>query len=88
MARAAVEFFGDPTARARPSPAITGTNGKTTTAYLLRSILEAAGGSPGCSRTSSAASATSVRAVGLNTPEAIDLQRLFREMLDAGNRAA
>jgi UDP-N-acetylmuramoyl-L-alanyl-D-glutamate--2,6-diaminopimelate ligase len=28
-----------------------------------------------------------VREVGLNTPESIDLQRLFREMLDAGNRA-
>src|SRR5205814_4959920 len=28
-----------------------------------------------------------VRMVGLNTPESIDLQRLFREMLDAGNRA-
>src|SRR5262249_5579089 len=28
-----------------------------------------------------------VREVGLNTPESIDLQRLFREMLDAGNRS-
>ena len=34
MPRAAVEFFGDPTARL-PVAAITGTNGKTTTAYLL-----------------------------------------------------
>ena len=34
MPRAAVEFFGDPTSRL-PVAAITGTNGKTTTAYLL-----------------------------------------------------
>ena len=46
MARAAIEFFGDPT-RELPSPAITGTNGKTTTAYLLAAILAAAGRQPG-----------------------------------------
>src|ERR671931_1382246 len=46
MPRAAVEFFDDPTARL-PVAAITGTNGKTTTAYLLWSILAAAGESPG-----------------------------------------
>src|ERR1700694_2825517 len=44
--RAAVECFGDPTARL-PVAAITGTNGKTTTAYLLWSILAAAGEEPG-----------------------------------------
>src|SRR5205823_11876679 len=46
MARAAVEFFGDPTAQL-PVAAITGTNGKTTTAFLLWSILSAAGRQPG-----------------------------------------
>ena len=42
---------------------------------------------PACSRTSSGASAASPRPTGLNTPEAIDLQRLLREMVDAGDRA-
>src|SRR5919198_670333 len=46
MPSAAVEFFGDPTA-SLPVAAITGTNGKTTTAYLLWSILVAANERPG-----------------------------------------
>jgi UDP-N-acetylmuramoyl-L-alanyl-D-glutamate--2,6-diaminopimelate ligase len=85
MPRAAVEFFGDPTARL-PVVAITGTNGKTTTAYLLWSILDAAGERPALLTNVERRIGPDVRAVGLNTPESIDLQRLFREMLDAGNR--
>jgi UDP-N-acetylmuramoyl-L-alanyl-D-glutamate--2,6-diaminopimelate ligase len=86
MPRAAVTFFGDPTA-ALEVAAITGTNGKTTTAYLLDAILRAAGRRP-------ALLTNVVRRVGgrdlpvdLNTPEAIDLQRLFRTMLAAGDDA-
>jgi UDP-N-acetylmuramoyl-L-alanyl-D-glutamate--2,6-diaminopimelate ligase len=86
MPRAAVEFFGDPTAQL-PVAGITGTNGKTTTAYLLWSILEAAGERPGLLTNVERRVGDEVREVGLNTPEAIDLQRLFREMLDGGNRA-
>jgi UDP-N-acetylmuramoyl-L-alanyl-D-glutamate--2,6-diaminopimelate ligase len=86
MPRAAVEFFGDPTA-SLPVVGITGTNGKTTTAYLLWSILDAAGERPGLLTNVERRVGDDVRAVGLNTPESIDLQRLFREMLDAGNRA-
>ena len=86
MPRAAVDFFGDPTARL-PVIGITGTNGKTTTAYLLWSILEAAGERTGLLTNVERRVGTEVREVSLNTPEAIDLQRLFREMLDEGNRA-
>jgi UDP-N-acetylmuramoyl-L-alanyl-D-glutamate--2,6-diaminopimelate ligase len=86
MPRAAVEFFGDPTAEL-PVLAVTGTNGKTTTAYLLWSILEKAGERPGLLTNVERRVGDDVRSVGLNTPESIDLQRLFREMLDAGNRA-
>ena len=86
MPQAAVEFFGDPTARL-PVAAITGTNGKTTTAYLLWSILAAAGEQPGLLTNVERRVGTDVREVGLNTPESIDLQRLFGEMLDQGNRA-
>jgi len=86
MPRAAVEFFGDPTARL-PVAAITGTNGKTTTAYLLWSILAAAGEQPGLLTNVERRVGADVREVGLNTPESIDLQRLFGEMLDQGNRA-
>src|SRR5688572_33344954 len=41
MAVAAARFYGDPTARL-PVVGITGTNGKTTTAFLVRSLMEAA----------------------------------------------
>jgi UDP-N-acetylmuramoyl-L-alanyl-D-glutamate--2,6-diaminopimelate ligase len=84
MPRAAVEFFGDPTARL-PVVAVTGTNGKTTTAYLLWSILDAAEKRPGLLTNVERRVGDDVRTVGLNTPESADLQRLFREMLDAGN---
>jgi UDP-N-acetylmuramoyl-L-alanyl-D-glutamate--2,6-diaminopimelate ligase len=86
MPRAAVEFFGDPTAEL-PVAAITGTNGKTTTAYLLAAVLEAAGQKPGLLTNVERRVGDEVREVGLNTPEAIDLQRLFLEMLDGGNRS-
>ena len=86
MPRAAVQFFGDPTARL-PVAAITGTNGKTTTAYLLWSILAAAGERPGLLTNVERRVGGEVREVGLNTPESIDLQRLFKEMLEQGNRA-
>ena len=85
MPRAAVEFFDDPTARL-PVAAITGTNGKTTTAYLLWSILAAAGEQSGLLTNVERRVGTEVREVGLNTPESIDLQRLFSEMLEQGNR--
>ena len=86
MPRAAVEFFGDPTAEL-PVAAITGTNGKTTTAYLLWAILAAAREKPGLLTNVERRVGDEVREVGLNTPESIDLQRLFREMLEARNRA-
>ena len=86
MPRAAVEFFGDPT-RELEVVAVTGTSGKTTTAFLLRSILEAAGRSTGLLSSIERRVGDDVREPVLNTPEAIDLQRLFREMLAAGNDA-
>ena len=86
MPRAAAEFFGDPTAELRVA-AVTGTNGKTTTAYLLWSILAAAGEQSGLLTNVERRVGGDVREVGLNTPESIDLQRLFRQMLAAGDRA-
>ena len=67
---------------------VTGTNGKTTTALLLFAILAAAGRRPGLVGTIEARVGGERRGVKRTTPEAIDLQRLFREMLDAGDRSA
>ena len=86
MARAAVAFFGDPTAELDVA-GVTGTNGKTTTAFLLFAVLAAAGRRPGLLGTIECRVGGERRAVQRTTPEAIDLQRTFREMLDAGDRS-
>jgi len=86
MATVADVFFGEPT-RELEVAGVTGTSGKTTTAYLLYSVLEAAGRSPGLLGTVESRVGEEVRPVIRTTPEAIDLQRTFREMLDAGNRS-
>jgi UDP-N-acetylmuramoyl-L-alanyl-D-glutamate--2,6-diaminopimelate ligase len=86
MPPAAVAFFGDPS-RDLDVVGITGTNGKTTTAFLLHAILDAAGRRPALLTNIERRVGGESRPTGLNTPEAIDLQRLFREMLDAGDRS-
>jgi UDP-N-acetylmuramoyl-L-alanyl-D-glutamate--2,6-diaminopimelate ligase len=86
MAVAADEFFGRPTEQLELA-AVTGTNGKTTTAFLLHSILRAAGRRPGLVTTIESRAGGRERSAERTTPEAIDLQRLFREMLDAGDRS-
>jgi UDP-N-acetylmuramoyl-L-alanyl-D-glutamate--2,6-diaminopimelate ligase len=87
MAVAADVFFGEPTKELELA-GVTGTNGKTTTAFLLRAILQAAGRKPGLVGTVEWQVGGERRPAPFTTPEAIDLQRLFREMLDAGNRSA
>jgi UDP-N-acetylmuramoyl-L-alanyl-D-glutamate--2,6-diaminopimelate ligase len=86
MAPAADLFFGQPT-RELEVVGVTGTSGKTTTSFLLFAILAAAGRRPGLMGTVEARVGGERRGVQRTTPEAIDLQRLFREMLDAGDRS-
>ncbi|MEK6273822.1 MAG: UDP-N-acetylmuramoyl-L-alanyl-D-glutamate--2,6-diaminopimelate ligase [Actinomycetota bacterium] len=86
MPAAAAEFFGHPTEELEIA-GVTGTNGKTTTAFLLYSILEAAGRKPGLIGTIESRVGGDRRPAVRTTPEAIDLQRSFREMLDAGDRS-
>ncbi len=63
---------------------ITGTNGKTTTAYFLESIYHAAGYKAGLIGTVEYRVAGERRPVTRTTPESYDLQKLLREMADAG----
>ena len=86
MALAADVFFGRPS-RELEVAGVTGTNGKTTTAFLLYSILAAAGRRPGLLGTVEMRVGGERRAVTRTTPEAVDLQRTFRELLDAGDRS-
>lgn len=86
MSVAADRFFGEPT-RSLEVAGVTGTNGKTTTAFLLRSVMAAADRSPGLVGTVDWVVGGASRPAPHTTPEAIDLHRLFREMLDAGDRS-
>jgi UDP-N-acetylmuramoyl-L-alanyl-D-glutamate--2,6-diaminopimelate ligase len=84
MAPAAAALAHDPTATLR-TVGVTGTNGKTTTAYLVRALLEAAGHRTGLLGTvTSVVGGVEAEAVR-TTPEAIDLQRTFADMLAAGD---
>jgi UDP-N-acetylmuramoyl-L-alanyl-D-glutamate--2,6-diaminopimelate ligase len=67
---------------------ITGTNGKTTTAYLLHSILESAGIRAGLFGTVEYRTGTHKIAAHHTTPEALDLAACFDELVQAGGEAA
>jgi UDP-N-acetylmuramoyl-L-alanyl-D-glutamate--2,6-diaminopimelate ligase len=85
MAPAAARFFGQPSQELGVA-AVTGTNGKTTTAWLLREILAAAAGPCGLIGTVTRIVAGQAEEAARTTPEAIDLQRDFRRMLEGGDR--
>jgi UDP-N-acetylmuramoyl-L-alanyl-D-glutamate--2,6-diaminopimelate ligase len=82
----AARFFDDPSA-GLTMIGVTGTNGKTTTAFLTRALLEGAGIQSGLLGTVKSVVGGVEHPVVRTTPEAIDLQRTFREMLDGGDRA-
>ena len=86
MALVADEFFDRPTNELLLA-GVTGTTGKTTTSFLVFSIFEAAGMQPGLIGTIESRVGGEARPAVRTTPEAIDLQRTFRAMLDAGDRS-
>jgi UDP-N-acetylmuramoyl-L-alanyl-D-glutamate--2,6-diaminopimelate ligase len=87
MSVAADVYFGEPTKELEVA-GVTGTNGKTTTTFLLHSMLDAAGRKAGLVGTVRWIVGGEERPAPFTTPEAIDLQRLFREMVDEGDRSA
>jgi UDP-N-acetylmuramoyl-L-alanyl-D-glutamate--2,6-diaminopimelate ligase len=86
MGKIAARFYGEPTRELRVI-GITGTNGKTTTAFLTRAILEATGTQCGLIGTVKYVVGGDEREAVRTSPEALDLQRAFRAMLDGGDRA-
>ncbi len=86
MAAAADAFYGHPSA-ALDVVGITGTNGKTTTAFLLHAVLEAAGRRTGLLGTVEQRVGGRVEPVVRTTPESVDLQAVLRRMADAGDTA-
>jgi UDP-N-acetylmuramoyl-L-alanyl-D-glutamate--2,6-diaminopimelate ligase len=87
MAPAAAEVHGHPS-RELQLVGITGTNGKTTTAYLIASIPEAAGEPVAMTGTVEYRIGVDRRKAERTTPEATDMQRLLRQAVGVGCRTA
>ncbi len=67
---------------------VTGTSGKTTTTFLIRHLLQYSGVDTGLMGTIGSIIGGEHRGAELTTPEAIELQKCLRHMVDAGDRAA
>jgi UDP-N-acetylmuramoyl-L-alanyl-D-glutamate--2,6-diaminopimelate ligase len=87
LAIAAANFYQRPAA-ALTLAAVTGTNGKTTTVYLIDSILRAAGHVTGLFGTVAYRTPAGVRVAKNTTPESLDFQRMLAEVRDAGGTHA
>jgi len=83
LSQVAANWYGNP-ARALRLIGVTGTNGKTTTTFLVDSILRAAGHTTGLIGTTGYRTPKESRAAVNTTPESLDLQQMFHEVRDAG----
>ena len=87
MGPIADRHFGEPSKRIDVF-GVTGTNGKTTTTYLLRAMLAAAGRTSGLIGTTGVVVGGNELETGFTTPESLDLHGLLRQMVDAGDDSA
>ena len=87
LATLSATLLGDP-ARSLDLVGVTGTNGKTTTTYLVDAALRAAGETVGLVGTVEYRVGDRIGEAARTTPESSDLQALFRDMVDAGCRRA
>ncbi len=83
LSTAACMFYGEPSKKLK-TVAVTGTNGKTTTTYILKSILEAAGKKCGVIGTNAVLIGDRRKDATLTTPDPIELNGILREMCDDG----
>jgi UDP-N-acetylmuramoyl-L-alanyl-D-glutamate--2,6-diaminopimelate ligase len=83
LADLSAAFFGYPS-KALTVIAITGTNGKTTTSYLIESVLQSAGIAAGVIGTINYRYGGQIFSNPVTTPESLDLQRILADMRDAG----
>ena len=83
LADIAAHFYGNPSERMTVI-GITGTNGKTTAAYLVESILQQAGLAVGVIGTINYRYAGKTFDSPVTTPESLDLQRILSDMLRSG----
>jgi UDP-N-acetylmuramoyl-L-alanyl-D-glutamate--2,6-diaminopimelate ligase len=83
LAMASANFYGRP-ANALKLVGVTGTNGKTTTTFLVDSVLRVAGFTTGLVGTTGYRTPVGSRKALNTTPESLDLQQMFAEVRDAG----
>ena len=83
LARLAAAFYADPSTRLQ-LVGVTGTNGKTTTTFLIKHLLERAGQPTGLIGTVCYQIGQRVLPALRTTPESVDLQELFSQALEAG----
>ncbi|MGM9648662.1 MAG: UDP-N-acetylmuramoyl-L-alanyl-D-glutamate--2,6-diaminopimelate ligase [Butyricicoccaceae bacterium] len=83
LAQMSAAYFGHP-AQEMTMIGITGTNGKTTTTYLIKAILEAQGHKVGLIGTNQNMIGEEILPTERTTPESFELHKLFRTMKDAG----
>ena len=83
MAKMSANLFGNPS-RYMTMIGVTGTKGKTTTTHMIKSVLEAAGRKVGMIGTNGIYFLGHHRETANTTPESYELQKTFREFLDAG----
>ena len=83
LAHLSAAFYGHPS-RELTLVGITGTNGKTSTAYLLEAILSRAGHNVGVLGTINYRAGQKTWPAPVTTPESLDLQRLLRAMRSEG----
>ena len=86
LALLSAAFFGNPAEGDISVIGVTGTKGKTTTAYMIRSILEAAGHKTGVIGTIGVLMGEELIQTDNTTPMSYDIQMYLRRMADAGCR--
>lgn len=83
MARLAAAYFGNPAAE-MTMVGVTGTKGKTTTTHMIKAVLDAAGHKTGMIGTNGVYYPGHHYDLNNTTPESYDLQRILRQLRDAG----
>ena len=86
LGKISANFFGKPADKLKIF-GVTGTNGKTTITYMINSILQTSGTPCGLIGTISYKAGNKVKESTHKTPESYEIHKMFREMVDGGDRA-
>ena len=83
LAMASARFYDQPSQQLKVV-GVTGTNGKTTTAFMVKAIMESAGGEAGLIGTVQYQIGQRVIPAARTTPESVEIQDMMRQMLGSG----